>query len=382
MLLINSKAINVLRVYATILVFLCHSTIVAGEEFGYVVKDYLLMRVLFNTPAWGGVWIFLAIGGTLAALGFDVGKYSLDSKGIKKYYKGRFIKVLIPTWIFLSIAYIFNMQDSHVKFSTILLWLTCTFNGGTDAGIERVGASWYVFILMWIYLLAPLLFKGLCKFERKNVGKEFKSYLLLSCFIILLGMCYRMIGVILDKILFRDCQIYYNYFYANILGCVDIFFLGMIAERMLHYVPEISDFNIMKLKRCSICLMLITTILFLGQFRYLRVIYFFVGPCMFTLSTILIVLSYSYKVKINSLNVFRCQYFICWCNLVAPYTFMFYLWHSPILGYIAEKINVLNIYNNQIQFLVMLFLGAIITSYVAFLMTKMNNGVYKSLMKS
>lgn len=46
----NSTIINILKVFATLLVFLCHSTIVAKECFG----GGGLIRI-FNTPAWGGM---------------------------------------------------------------------------------------------------------------------------------------------------------------------------------------------------------------------------------------------------------------------------------------------------------------------------------------
>ena len=72
---LNSTVLNILRVYATALVFFCHSTIIAKECFEF--KLHGLMRLL-NTPAWGGVWMFLAIGGFLAAYGFDQKKYTID----------------------------------------------------------------------------------------------------------------------------------------------------------------------------------------------------------------------------------------------------------------------------------------------------------------
>ncbi len=44
---INSTIVNFLKVFATILVFCCHSVIVAHESF----QPYGLVY-LFNTPAW------------------------------------------------------------------------------------------------------------------------------------------------------------------------------------------------------------------------------------------------------------------------------------------------------------------------------------------
>ena len=188
----NSTALNILRVYAAALVFLCHSTIVAEESFG--IKWEGLSRLII-TPAWGGVWIFLVIGGFLAAYGFDSQKYSLNKEGILKYYKGRFVKVLLPTWVFLTLMYVFNMQESNMKLTTLLRYLTCTHNGSGDAGIMRVGASWYVFIIMWLYLLVPLLLKGLYWFETKYKGHEYKGYLGLLAVLCGVGVLWRGGGI-------------------------------------------------------------------------------------------------------------------------------------------------------------------------------------------
>ena len=192
-IILNSTLLNILRVYATALVFFCHSTIIANECFGFELHG---LERLINTPAWGGVWVFLAIGGFLAAYGFDQGKYSLDKNGIMTYYKGRIVKVLIPTYVFLSLMYIFNMQEAQVKWITILKWLTCTFQGG-GAGIKYVGASWYVFILMWLYLLTPVLLKWLCLFEKKHKGRERMSYLRLLVLLCGIGVVFRLGGCFL-----------------------------------------------------------------------------------------------------------------------------------------------------------------------------------------
>ena len=155
------------------MVFLCHTTIIASQEFGFELHG---AWQALNTPAWGGVWIFFAIGGFLSAYGFDSGRYTLDKQGILQYYKGRFIKVLLPTWIFISLAYIFSMNESHVTWQAIIKFLTCTFTG-PGAGIKNVGASWYVFITMWLYLLAPILYKLIIRIENGNKGREIKIIL-------------------------------------------------------------------------------------------------------------------------------------------------------------------------------------------------------------
>lgn len=370
---INSTALNIIRVYATLLVFLCHSTIIAKESFGFIIQESIPLRMLFLTPAWGGVWIFLVVGGFLAAYGFDTGKYTLDKSGILKYYRGRILKVLIPTYIFISLMYIFNMLESHVEFTTILKWLTCTFNGH-DAGIKRVGASWYVFIIMWLYLMSPFLLKLLYKFEIKYRKREFKAYIYLIGLVFVFGISYRLGGVILDKMLGAEGKIYYNWFYANVTGCFDMFLIGVIGERLLRFMPPINEERFKKCRILSFFALLLTAFVFVGMFKYQRTLYRFIGPCLFSLSTIIIIISTS--VKINSDVLKLNSKFERICNLIAPYAFMFYLWHSPLLGYVADKIEIENL---NLHYFSTLVVGGMVTVYVAFLMTKMNNGIIKTL---
>lgn len=363
-LTLNSTVLNILRVYATALVFFCHSTIIAKECFGF--KLHGLWR-LINTPAWGGVWMFLAIGGFLAAYGFDQRNYTLDKKGIMKYYKGRIIKVLIPTYIFLSLMYIFNMQEAQVKWTTILQWLTCTFQGG-GAGIKRVGATWYVFILMWLYLLTPILLKWLYFFEEKHKGKEIKSYLRVLLLICGIGVVFRLGGVFLN--VYVDDKTYYNWFYANVTGTIDLYLIGIIGERIMHFVPPIDSEMILKYRKYAMWTLIITTCMFLGNVSYQSHLYKMIGPYLFSLSSILIVITYSYSIKSNNIKASR------FCDIIAPYTFMFYLWHSPLLGFVADKLLVENVY---LHYFAMQIIGGMITAYIAFLMTKMNNGIIKTL---
>ena len=367
---LNSTILNVLRVYATALVFFCHSTIIAKECFEF--KLHGIMRLL-NTPAWGGVWMFLAIGGFLAAYGFDQKKYTMDKSGILKYYKGRIVKVLIPTYIFLSLMFIFNMQEADVKWTTILRWLTCTFNG-SGAGIKRVGASWYVFIMMWLYLLVPILLKWLRAYENKHSGKELKSYFKLLVTLCIVGAFFRLGGVFLDNLIDK---IYYNWCYANVTGTIDSFLIGMIGERMMHYMPQISEKEIKKFRKYSLWFLIITTFIFLGNIKYQRQVYNIIGAGMFAVSSIAVIISFSYKTNEMESNS-TTNRIATICNVIAPYTFMFYLWHSPLLGYVADKMSIDSLH---LHYFAMLIIGGFVTAYVAFLMTKMNNGVIKSLIK-
>lgn len=367
---LNGTALNFLRVFAAALVFFCHSTIVAGESFGLELQG---LFKLINTPAWGGVWIFLIIGGFLAAYGFDNHKYSLDKAGVQKYYKGRFFKVLLPTWIFISLMYIFNMEDAQLTIPEVLRYLTCTFNGSTATGVARIGATWYVFIIVWLYLLMPLLLKGLYWYEERNKGNEYHSYLKLIVILLVFGIFYRLGGVFLWHHI--GYSIYYNWFYANVTGTLDLFLIGMIGERIMNFLPEISDDKIKRCRKWAFWAVIIVAILFTGNYRGQRTIYLFFAPSLFAFSTVFMIVTYSYKVD-RVKSCFDDTRIGTIFNILAPYAFMFYLWHSVLLGYVADKFNVINV---GVHYIVMLSIGGIITAWVAYLMTKMNDNIIKSV---
>ena len=267
------------------------------------------------------------------------------------------------------------MKDASLTISEVLRYLTCTFNGSTETGVARVGATWYVFIIMWLYLLVPVLLKGLELFEKKYEGKEYCSYLKLIAVLFVFGILYRVGGVFLWHRI--GYGIYYNWFYANVTGTLDLFVIGMIGERIMNYLPEISDDKVRRYRKLAFWSVIIVACLFTGNYRGQRTLYLFLAPSLFALSTIFMIAIYSYKtdkVKSNLGNTPIGKVL----NTLAPYAFMFYLWHSPLLGYVADKFEVANV---GIHYIVMLVFGGVITAYVAYLMTKMNENVINSVNK-
>lgn len=61
-------------------------------------------------------------------------------------------------------------------------------------------------------------------------------------------------------------------------------------------------------------------------------------------------------------------------NILSGYSFMFYLWHSPILAILANNIS---IEDDFVKYLTVMLLGIIVTSYISFLMTKMNTSIIR-----
>lgn len=354
-----------LKVFATLLVFLCHSTIVAKECFG----GGGLIRI-FNTPAWGGVWMFLIISGLLASYGFEKGRYQLTKQSIKQYYRGRIVKVLLPTWIFLTLVFIFNMRDVTLKWDVIIRMLTCTYNGGFT-GVKGAGATWYVFMLMWLYLLTPLFVKWLRHYEEGHSGKEFNAYLKLLVGVIGVGLLYRIVGYIVHLDL-------YNWLYANVLACLDLYVAGMIGIKLIKFFPIEKWQWLIKWRTIVLFAFLLMNISFIGKgiVPLYNAFYCYVSPSFYILFTISLVMFYSVGDKDTKL----CSGWLGKvCNIICPFSFAFYLWHSSLLAAVADTFNWVS--NTYIHFIVMLTLGFVVVSYVSYLMTKMNESIIKTIIK-
>lgn len=360
---LNSTIINVLKVFATLLVFFCHSVIVAGECFA----PHGLIH-LFSTPAWGGVWIFLIISGLLSSWGFESGRYQLTKSSIKKYYKGRVTKILLPTWIFLTLVIIFNMRESVLKWDVILRMLTCTYNGG-DAGVQGVGATWYIFVVMWLYFLTPFFILLLNKYEEKNKNGLFVAFLRLMLLVLALGLCYRIGGYYLHLDV-------YNWLYANVLACLDLFVAGMICAKMIKVFPVEKLRQLINTRGYLLLLFFLMNAVLIarGKFPFLDFIYRFISPTLYIFFTMALVLFYSVEDKESKLLEGRLSKI---CNLICPFSFAFYLWHTSLLAAIAEKFSW--IANDYYHYFAMLIIGIIVISYVSYLMTRLNDSIIKTI---
>ena len=367
----NSTCINVLKVLAAAMVFGCHAWIVCHDAYGLVFSDW---KRLLVTPAWAGVWIFLILGGYLAASGFFGGRYNLDKKGILTYYYGRLVKILIPTWVFISLEYVLVYPDVTINFDSILLALSCTFFGTADVYMPGIGASWYVFIIFILYLLAPWFVLLLKRLEKGWQGKEARSCLFLMIGICLAGGLYRVLGYFLH-------WDWYKWSYANVLACADLFFAGICACRIKAFLPEWREKTVIMIRRVTIAcltLLVIFCLDFGSLIPYGEILYRYVWPSAFLVLTCLLLVAYDFTTGRDQERVERSKSQGRFFNIVAPYTFMFYLWHSSLLGYVVSKVQVEGEFAHYILTFV---LGLVLTSYVAFLMTKMTNGITKTLLK-
>lgn len=355
----KSTTINFLKVFATYLVFSQHSTIVTNQELGFQLQGFI--QQLLNTPAQGGVWMFLIISGLLASLGFDKGKYQLNLHGILSYYKNRFVKILLPTWIFISLAWMICGTYSF-KLIELIQLLTCTYNGN-GIGIPGVGATWYIFIVMWLYILTPFSLKFFRRLEKKYAGKEKKMYIILIAILFVYGITYRC-----------GCEVLhlskYNWRYANILACGDCFFIGVITSQLQKYV-DFSKYGKNYMNLAYIFLLIVVLMCtFKNYSTLLKAFHALISPSLYAIVCAAII-------SLSNATTTTTR-FGKLCTMLSPYTFAFYLWHTLVMIYLCRN---LQLDSGFSSYSIVAGIGFIITCYLAYLTTNMNNSIIVKLLK-
>lgn len=343
--------INVLKILATILVAVCHCWIVCNQEFGFELQDN--WQILLKTPAWGGVFMFFTISGYLAQC--SIRRYG--GANVKQFYLNKLKKVLLPCFIFISLVYLL-VEPVKLDYIFIIRLLTCTFNG-TGSPIHNIGASWYVFVLMWLFILCPIFNKILDNITKYFQNKN-KMLSLLFMLILIGGIGYRILGRILGLE-------WYSWIYASVIGNIDLFLDGMIVARLQQNVSISNSSLWKKLLYVALTILIIScsVMYFYGENEkpILLSIYRYITPSIYlVLTSSLLCVS-----KNESRQVYK-------VNNLAPYTFEFYLWHSVVFSIIAKNVIV---ENGFMRYIIVLLGGFLITSYLAFIMTKMNLGINK-----
>lgn len=216
--------INFLRFLATLMVFGLHTSIFSGElGFEFSEKTWFL-----KTPAWGGVWVFFILSGYLAGKGFKEKRYEMTIKGIARFYWVKFVKIFIPVLIFNLGVLLFvfpEFMNDNIK-ELVGSFFALSYNG--NPGVNGVGATWYIYSLCRLYIIAPIVF-CIYEFVIKRLNSDRVKGVIAVALIILIavaGAYYR------SHALFEwGCDWYsmvYTPFYANL----DLFLCGMLFNEV------------------------------------------------------------------------------------------------------------------------------------------------------
>lgn len=212
---------NLLRVFATLFVFLLHGRCYLADP----KKLPPVLQWLTCLPAWAGVWIFLLLSGYGIGYGFFSGRYSLRENGklsarkFGGFYLARFLKVA-PLYYLYCVFYEILSGTGYFWHNPkqLLRMLTFTFNGNAAAG--GVGHLWYISIAMQLYLLMPFLYLALAPLQKKKRGL---SGTLLA--VLALGCAVRCLIV-------RLGFDWYTYSYTNCFVNLDLVAIGMLIAAL------------------------------------------------------------------------------------------------------------------------------------------------------
>lgn len=220
--------LNFLRVAAMMLVFVLHSAIAhpVGIPLTEQPNQY---AILFKTPAWAGVWIFVFLSGYVLGKGFYGGKYEMTPKGILAFYGKRLLRILPSYYIFLVFSYFFytrNFLTSNTDALKALLFLN--YNG-TPAG-TGLGALWYVSMTVILYIFAPMIYSLLSRISSVRVNK--------AVFVLVLFA-----GLLLRVSARVTATSWYNDVYVLPAANLDLFICGMVMNTFTGKAAQRSGQN-------------------------------------------------------------------------------------------------------------------------------------------
>lgn len=305
----SNSFLNLIRCIAMMMVYVLHTSIFTNSR-GIFIFDKLYMKI-FYTPAWGGVWIFFILGGFLAGKSFADKRYNFEMKNICHYYSNKFLKVIVPTFSFIFLCCVL-VHPSYIKNNPIALLKFLTFSYNGNPGANGIGATWYVFTLVPLYLLTPIF-----SYIAEILSKTKLNLILLFGALFALGFLYRFFAV-------KNNIDWYNMVYTPFFANIDLFFCGIIFSQI------VKVFNFEKVhskifKDISLFILLsfiLINSIFYESFFFYRVfcpsIYLIlVGVCLFVFSDEKWVKSYERPVE-KLISFF------------SSISFEFYLFHSLV----------------------------------------------------
>ena len=186
MSLVKRSFISYLRVFAMILILLCH-----------IVQEYDNLYIQMTAQIFNvGVFIFIIISGYL------YGCKEIKEKSILWLVK-RSKRILIPLYVFMFYLLIINLiQSNNIQITN---WLAYIFNiQGLQIYVHGAEHLWYLTIIMVCYLITPILNKYRGYVISKNI------YIIIPTLILLqIGISY---------LVNEQIGIYLIYIYAYILA--------------------------------------------------------------------------------------------------------------------------------------------------------------------
>lgn len=190
-----SFSIKIIRITATLMIFLCHIVYLFGNTIGTTSQ-------FFNI----GVDIFITISAYIFSL------RDVKNLNVFRWYKRRVLRISIPYYIFLILAFItYSFTNTHVDMTT-KIDSVFLINGITENYLPGAAHLWFLTFILISYIITPVLYK---------IKKcDLKINLLVSICLILV---YFFVALYTKDI--------YGTIYINVLEYIIIFlFVGRLFE--------------------------------------------------------------------------------------------------------------------------------------------------------
>lgn len=287
---VNIKELNILNVIFCFSVIMIHITsrpisVMNKESFAYLLIFILNKILCFVVPG----FIFLS--------GFKLfNKYKNEDINIKKFYKSRFKKIVVPYLISLIIYFLYYLYKGYVDISVTTI-LKAIFLG------DLVAHFYYIIIAIQLYLAFPFL---------NYIIKKYPQILLIASFIL--------------NIIFKEF-IRFNYSDRFILGYIFYFVLGMIISKNLDKIKLKNNFKNEII--CLICFVLSKLYLLINNgvnYEFAEIInIFYVALAIFVM--------YIIANKISKFNFIQ-----SFCDIISKNSFNIFLYHILLLQILQWEI--------------------------------------------
>jgi surface polysaccharide O-acyltransferase-like enzyme len=151
------RGFDLLRVIAIYMVMQIHT-----GEFEYIAADG---TVLHTAGSWAVAWTNSLMRVCVPLFVMITGFFLFPIEDERKFFRKRFTRVLIPFVIWCAVYAFYSYAQGAISLQTALLNIArIPVNYGTE-----VGHLWFVYMLMAIYLIAPVLSPWIVSASRKSM---------------------------------------------------------------------------------------------------------------------------------------------------------------------------------------------------------------------
>jgi len=216
------------------------------------LRGFLAIAIIWGHLAWGTklelfntnvfflisfpgriiVWLFFVISGYVVYFGYRKSRYGFEVGEILRFYFNRAIRILplfyltsLLSWISL---FIIAPQDLPPWQTTAWTILAPALNINFRHGVFTFTPTWFIGILIQLYLLAPILVK-IWHMTRKKIGLP----LMFASLLVFSVMCH-FIGYFIAS----------SWDIRNIVACLPLFLFGFFACDILHEFHISANFKL------------------------------------------------------------------------------------------------------------------------------------------